>query len=135
VVAYGGAFHNGLTYGALARQSALSGYAGWRDLAAAAEADSYTAPLNPELAAVTFQGPGVRYEVPVFLASGAYDHRTDPGLAAQFVADIAAPAKAFVSFPNSAHSPPFEEPEAFRAWLVKTVRPLAPPASPPRSAP
>lgn len=131
VVAYGGAFHNGLTYGALARQSALSGYAGWRDLAAAALADSYTAPLNPELAAARFQGPGARYAVPVFLASGAFDHRSDPGLAAQFIDDISAPAKAFVRFPNSAHSPPFEEPEAFRDWLVKTVRPLAPPAAPP----
>jgi pimeloyl-ACP methyl ester carboxylesterase len=90
-------------------------------------AERYTAPLNPEFAAARFQGPGAHYAIPVFLESGAYDRRADPGLAAQFIADISAPAKAFVSFPNSAHNPPFEEPEAFRDLLVKAVRPLAPP--------
>jgi pimeloyl-ACP methyl ester carboxylesterase len=125
VIAYGGAFHGNLSYGKLAWQSALSGYAGWRDLAAAALADGYLAPLAPGLLSARFDGRGARYFTPIFLASGRYDRRSDPALAESFVKDVGAPAKGFVTFGFSAHSPPFEEPALFRNWLVRSIRPLA----------
>ncbi|THD81951.1 MAG: alpha/beta hydrolase [Phenylobacterium sp.] len=125
VVTYGGAFHNGLSYGRLATQSALSGYANWRDLAAAALADGYTAPMAPEMAAARFNGRGAKYSTPIFLASGRFDRRADPALAEDFVKQIEAPAKGFEMFELSAHSPPFEQPAAFRNWLVREIRPIA----------
>ena len=125
IIAFGGAFHNGMSYGGLGREAVLSGYAGWRDLAAALLAEGYTAPLAHEQETARFVGQGARYEVPIYLVMGRYDRRTDPALARAWVEAIAAPDKAFVSFPNSAHSPPFEEPAAFRAWLVDRVRPRA----------
>lgn len=124
IIAYGGAFHNGLSYGALARQALLSGYASWRDVAAAAMADGYTAPMAREAANVRFEGRGAHYDVPIYLMEGRYDRRADPALAAEFLSEISAPAKGFVSFAESAHSPPFEEPVAFRNWLVRQFRPL-----------
>ncbi len=123
IIAFGGAFHNGMSYGGLAREAVFSGYASWRDLAAALLADGYTAPLLHEQETMRFVGQGARYEVPIYLVMGRYDRRTDPALAKAWVEAIAAPDKAFVSFPRSAHSPPFEEPAAFRAWLVDRVRP------------
>ena len=41
-----------------------------------------------------------------------------------FFERIAAPQKAFVWFENSAHNPPFEEPEAFTDWIARNVAPL-----------
>jgi proline iminopeptidase len=125
VVAFGGAFHQRLSYGRLAWLTATSGLDGWRHVAAIAMTDEEMGGLTNELMAVRFPGKGARYQVPIYFASGRYDRRADPGLAERFLGEISAPRKGSILFEQSAHSPPLEEPEAFRQWLVRTVRPTA----------
>jgi proline iminopeptidase len=60
----------------------------------------------------------LKFGAPVYFRSGRYDHRSDSGLAQIYLSEIEAPKKAFVWFENSAHSPPFEEPEVFNAWII-----------------
>jgi proline iminopeptidase len=78
VIAYGGAFQGGLSYGRLGWEAALSGYAGWRDLAAAPIGDAHIAPLWADLRAARFDPAATTYKAPIFMASGRYDRRADP---------------------------------------------------------
>lgn len=124
-IAFGGAFHGDLSYAKLALMSAGASEANWRDLAAFIRTDSYVAPVYREMSGLAFDRGDLRFAAPVFLVSGRYDHRSDAELARDYLETITAPAKTFVWFEHSAHSPPFEEPAAFDAWLVAHVRPLA----------
>ena len=63
----------------------------------------------------------VSFEVPVCIAHGKYDYQVSYALAHEYLDQIEAPAKAFITFENSAHSPIIEEPEKF----VQTVREFA----------
>jgi len=51
-----------------------------------------------------------RLEVPVYFLHGAHDLTTSYALARAYFDELQAPAKAFYTFPASAHSPLFEEP-------------------------
>ena len=57
-------------------------------------------------------------DVPVYLMQGRYDYVTSYTLAHQYLDHITAPAKAFITFEHSAHSPMLEEPDKF----VQAVR-------------
>ncbi|MDR2882840.1 MAG: alpha/beta hydrolase, partial [Alistipes sp.] len=59
-----------------------------------------------------------RFEIPVYVAHGAWDYQVSHALAEKWMAGIEAPAKGFFTFDGSAHSPIMEEPEKF----VRTVR-------------
>jgi pimeloyl-ACP methyl ester carboxylesterase len=61
------------------------------------------------------------FEVPVYIMPGKYDYQVSHDLARKYLEKIDAPAKAFFTFENSAHSPVFEEPELF----VQTVKNIA----------
>jgi pimeloyl-ACP methyl ester carboxylesterase len=124
-IALGGAFHTGLSYSKLALLSVKSREANWRDLVAFARTDDFVAPVYREMSNLAFDRADLNFEVPVFLLSGRYDHRTDAVLAENYLRHVAAPQKAFVWFEQSAHSPPFEEPDAFDAWITSHIRPLA----------
>lgn len=52
-----------------------------------------------------------RLEVPVYFLHGAHDLTTSYALARAYFDELRAPAKAFYTFPDSAHSPLFEEPD------------------------
>ena len=58
------------------------------------------------------------FDIPVYIMHGKYDYVTSYALACEYLEAIEAPAKAFFTFENSAHSPNLEEPEKF----VQTVR-------------
>jgi pimeloyl-ACP methyl ester carboxylesterase len=123
-IAFGGAFHTRLSYAKLAYLSAESKEANWRDLAAFARTDDIVAPVYREMSNLAFDRTALNFEVPIFLLSGRYDHRTDAALAENYLDQISAPQKAFVWFEQSAHSPNFEEPVAFDAWITAHIRPL-----------
>ena len=53
----------------------------WRDLVAFARGDRYTAAMVPEMSALAFDDRDRKFQVPVYLLSGRYDHRTDGPLA------------------------------------------------------
>jgi pimeloyl-ACP methyl ester carboxylesterase len=52
-----------------------------------------------------------RLEVPVYFLHGAHDLTTSYALARAYFGELRAPAKAFYTFPDSAHSPLIEEPD------------------------
>jgi pimeloyl-ACP methyl ester carboxylesterase len=62
-----------------------------------------------------------RLEVPVHFFIGQYDYTVNPDLARGFFLGLDAPRKAFHLFPESAHSPLFEEPERARRLLLEDV--------------
>jgi len=124
-ITFGGAFHGKLSYATLALIGFTAREANWRDVVAFARGEKYSAAMAPEMSALAFDHRDWKFQVPVYLISGRYDHRTDGGLAEAFLDRIEAPKKGFVWFERSAHSPPFEEPAAFNAWITDHVRPLA----------
>ena len=125
VIRFGGAFHANLSYAKLALLGVSSPEANWRDIAAFLFGERFIAPLRPELSHLAFDRENLTFEAPIFLLSGRYDHRTDGLSAETFLNTLRAPLKGFVWFENSAHSPPFEEPDRFNAWVVDHIRPIA----------
>lgn len=63
--------------------------------------------------------------VPVVMFLGRYDYTTPAPIAARWLADLRAPAKAAVWFEHSAHLPMVEEPGRVLVALLDTVRPFA----------
>ena len=57
-------------------------------------------------------------EIPVYFFSGAYDMTVNVDLSREFLESLKAPVKGFYTFPNSAHSPLFEEPE----WMIEILK-------------
>lgn len=63
-------------------------------------------------------------KVPVYFALGRHDHQVPADLAAEYFAQLKAPAKHLVWFENSAHTPSAEEPELFNKMMIEQVLPL-----------
>jgi proline iminopeptidase len=64
------------------------------------------------------------FAMPVFMISGRDDYMTDGRLAYEYFTQIRAPLKDFKWFGASAHSPMFEEPKAFNAYIIDNVLPV-----------
>ena len=62
-----------------------------------------------------------RLEIPVYFLSGIYDYTVAYPLAKDYLARLEAPRKGFYTFHNSAHSPMFEEPDAFIRVMTADV--------------
>jgi len=58
-----------------------------------------------------------KFQIPIYFLAGRHDYNTPSQLTAEFYANISAPQKGLYWFENSGHSPPWEEPEAFRVRL------------------
>ena len=89
--------------------------------------------LAPEVARFDWISTATRFEMPIFIGAGRFDNNTDASLAHDYFNRIEAPYKQFKWFENSAHSPMFEEPAAFNAFMIDDVLPrvrlsLVPPA-------
>jgi proline iminopeptidase len=69
-------------------------------------------------------GTATRFAAPVFIVAGRYDRNTDADLAHEYFEKIEAPTRQFKWFEQSAHSPPFEEPAAFNAFMIDEVLPV-----------
>jgi pimeloyl-ACP methyl ester carboxylesterase len=122
---YGAAFHADLDVVKLALISADASEVNGRDLAALVFAKPYNTAIEKQEAGVVFDKDHLHFAVPMFFFAGRYDHTVDALLAARYLSRLSAPQKKFVWFENSAHSPPFEEPQKFDAVLLNEVRPLA----------
>lgn len=61
-----------------------------------------------------------RFEVPVYILHGKYDHQVSYHLAKAYFDSIDAPHKEFITFQESAHSPNIEEPQRF-VDVVKSI--------------
>ena len=65
------------------------------------------------------------FRVPILFALGRHDWQVPSTLAARYFDTIDAPVKRLHWFEQSAHNPPFEEPEAFVRFMVDEVLPIA----------
>ena len=81
--------------------------------------------LQPQVDKIDWMSKATRFAVPVFIVAGRYDRNTDADLAHEYFEKIEAPSKQFRWFEQSAHSPPFEEPAAFNAFMINDVLPVA----------
>lgn len=81
--------------------------------------------LGPEIDKFDWMSKASRFAVPIFIVAGRYDRNTDADLAHEYFEKIQAPMKQFKWFEQSAHSPPFEEPQAFNDFMLKKVLPVA----------
>ncbi len=63
------------------------------------------------------------FEVPVFFVLGRYDHQTPSELAETYFNRLTAPEKELFYFENSAHAPPWEEPDRFFDVMVNQIKP------------
>lgn len=61
-------------------------------------------------------------DVPVLFVSGEHDYVTPPDTVAAYAADLLAPSVKHVVLPDCAHSPFFDDPEAFAACLRENLR-------------
>jgi pimeloyl-ACP methyl ester carboxylesterase len=59
--------------------------------------------------------------IPVYFLHGAFDYTLAYPMAKEYFATLAAPVKGLYTFPDSAHSPLFEEPERARRVLRDDV--------------
>ena len=60
-------------------------------------------------------------DIPIYFFAGAYDYTVCYSLQKEYYKQIKAPLKAFYTFYNSAHSPPYEEPEKALEILERDV--------------
>lgn len=75
-------------------------------------------------AKVDWLSQATRFRMPVFIVSGRHDYMTDGRLAHEYFERIEAPQKSFHWFEESAHSPMFEEADAFNRLMVTQVMPV-----------
>lgn len=65
-----------------------------------------------------------RFQVPVVFMLGRHDWHVPSVLGAEYFDLLTAPCKDLIWFEDSAHNPPFEEPDAFVRAMVEDVLPL-----------
>lgn len=71
-----------------------------------------------------------RFQVPIVFMLGRHDWHVPAVLASTYFQAINAPCKQLIWFENSAHNPPFEEPDTFIRTMVEEVLPLIHTCSP-----
>lgn len=76
--------------------------------------------LFDELMAVDFTRQ-TEFQIPVFFFVGRHDFNTPGRIAAEYLETLDAPAKGMFWFDQSGHSPPWEEPDAFRVRLGEVL--------------
>jgi pimeloyl-ACP methyl ester carboxylesterase len=87
----------------------------------AAKARSGIAGLWDEMLAVDLSASVVRLDVPVYFLHGMHDQTCSYDLAEDYLRKLEAPVKGFYTFPDSAHSPLFEDPGRLRAILTADI--------------
>jgi proline iminopeptidase len=120
---YGGAFHDRRSFLDLVRAALRIPESSWPDLVRyeLGQALSFRVmwPSALELNANT-RYPS--FDIPVFFFLGRFDHQVSASLAAEYFDRLKAPRKELTWFDQSAHSPPFEEPEKFNREILRIGR-------------
>jgi pimeloyl-ACP methyl ester carboxylesterase len=75
----------------------------------------------PEVMQINLLEQAPRLEVPVYIFQGEHDYQTPHALARQYYEQLQAPRKQFFTFPNTAHSPNYEQPQQFIRLLLDEV--------------
>lgn len=81
--------------------------------------------LWQEVAQLNLEKSVPELKMPVFFFIGRHDHQVACETSAAYFERLVAPAKNLVWFEESAHMPPFEEPDKFNALMTNLVAPVA----------
>ena len=122
---FGGSFHAGLSTGRLVWTAWQTDEANLIDLIKFGRGNRFSLDqLWDEFRTLDIDDRLTRFEVPVVFMLGRHDFQVPAVLAARYFERIDAPAKRLVWFEDSAHNPPFEEPDRFNGALVEVLRPI-----------
>jgi proline iminopeptidase len=121
---FDGALRGGLTTGALIWAALQTDEANLVDLWKFGAGNRFSLnALREEYSRVDLTGLR-EFDIPVVFLLGRHDWHVPSVLGAQYFETITAPCKQLVWFEESAHNPPFEEPEAFVRVMVEEMLPL-----------
>jgi pimeloyl-ACP methyl ester carboxylesterase len=122
---FGGSFHADLSTGRLIWAALQTDEANLIDLIKFGQGNRFSLEhLWEEFRAFEIDDRLTRFEMPVVFMLGRHDFQVPAILAARYFDRIHAPTKRLVWFEQSAHNPPFEEPERFNRTLVEILKPF-----------
>ncbi len=84
-------------------------------------AETYSV-LYPQLADTDFRTQVPRLDVPVYLVEGRFEAAGRETLAKEWFTGLSAPSKDYVYFDHSGHTPPYDEPGRFAAFMDDVQR-------------
>jgi proline iminopeptidase len=123
VEVFGGMFHQGLSTWRLILAAGSADEANLVDLVKFGQGNRFSLEsLRPEYSKIDL----TRYQsfrVPIIFLLGRYDWHVPSVLAERYFDTVAAPCKRLIWFEQSAHNPPFEEPEQFVRVMTDEVLP------------
>ncbi|MDD5463223.1 MAG: alpha/beta hydrolase [Methylococcales bacterium] len=124
VEAFGGVFHQDLSTGQLILAALSTDEANLVDLIRFGQGNRFSLEsLRPEYSKLDLTRYRV-FQVPIVFLLGRYDWQVPSVLAERYFNTLVAPCKRIIWFEQSAHNPPFEEPERFVHVMVDEVLPL-----------
>jgi pimeloyl-ACP methyl ester carboxylesterase len=119
---YGGVFHRAPSRAWVVIRAVLGGLVTpWEIPRFVRGNDVSLAAMHEELASLDLRRSVPEVAVPVFFLLGRHDRHVEAKLAARYFEALQAPVKRLIWFEDSAHNPPFEEPEAFDAAVVSAL--------------
>lgn len=121
---FGGAFHGSLSTGKLIWAALSTDEANVIDLVKFGQGNHLSlTQLEGETSQLNLSDHYRSFDVPIVFLLGRYDWHIPAVLAEQYFEKIEAPCKRPVWFEQSAHNPPFEEPEKFNTVMIEEVLP------------
>lgn len=123
---FGGTFHGDLSTGKLIWAALCTDEANLIDLVKFGQGNRFSLGLlESENQRLKLDAQYRSFAVPIFFLLGRYDWHVPSILAKTYFDKIQAPYTKIIWFEQSAHNPPFEEPEKFDQVLIKEVLPVA----------
>jgi pimeloyl-ACP methyl ester carboxylesterase len=122
---FGGSFHTNLSTGRLIWAALQTDETNLIDLIKFGKGNRFSLEhLWDEFRAFDIDDRLSTFEMPIVFMLGRHDWQVPAVLAARYFQRIHAPDKRLVWFEQSAHNPPFEEPERFNRAVVEALSPL-----------
>jgi proline iminopeptidase len=120
---YGGTLHKSQSLWQMALTAMTSPETSWMDyFAFKAGGEISIDALWDDLQSFDAARDHPRLEVPAFFIHGRHDRQVSAHQAKTYFESLVAPQKELIWFENSAHAPPFEEPERFNAQVRRIAR-------------
>lgn len=122
---FGGAFHGELSTGKLIWTALQTDEANVIDLIKFGQGNRFSLThLWLEFSSLRLKHQYRSFDVPILFMLGRHDQIIPSVLAEEYFHEIQAPCKQLVWFEQSAHNPPFEEPDKFNEIMIHQVLPL-----------
>ena len=120
----GGLTHDGRSQASLARDALSTSEFNLLDLTALVRSALFSMDhLWDQIGDINLDQTYLSFEAPVFFILGRYDNQTPSELAEAYFNRLTAPDKELFYFENSAHAPPWEEPDLFFDVMVNQIKP------------